>query len=300
MILGALCAGFACFAALEALLGQAAKPALSASELIRVSTLSPVEWRMHQDLRRHWYERWLRPLLLTWGSRLHLRPARIDPLSLIQAGVDPERLDGVELRLIRLISALAGAAIGAVLAFLVSTSLVLVPLLAWLGYIAPLRVLASARRRRQAALQRDLPELISMIRAFMTAGMPLERTLHVLSTNCRPDTVLKQEIRAALARYGLGSSIEQALQEIGPRTGVDEVSTFVTGLIQSRRAGSGLEAALRDHELVAQMNQRNRATTQAAAVSTKMLGVLGGIYLPEFVILIIIPLFWGIMQRAFG
>jgi Flp pilus assembly protein TadB len=300
MILGALCGALACLAALEALLGPATKPAVSASELIRTSTLSPAEWRMHQDLQRHWYERWLRPLLLLWGSRLHLRPARIDPLSLIQAGVDPERLDGVELRLIRLISALVGATIGAALAFLVSSSLALVPLLAWLGYIAPLRVLASARRRRQAAVQRDLPELISMIRAFMTAGMPLERTLHVLSTNCRPDTVLKQEIRAALARYGLGSSIEHALQEIGPRTGVDDVSTFVTGLIQSRRAGGGLEAALRDHELVAQMNQRNRATTQAAAVSTKMLGVLGGIYLPQFVILIIIPLFWGIMQRAFG
>ena len=48
------------------------------------------------------------------------------------------------------------------------------------------------------------------------------------------------------------------------------------------------------------LSERNRATAQAASVSTKLLGVLGGIYLPEFVILIIIPLFWGIMQRAFG
>jgi len=48
------------------------------------------------------------------------------------------------------------------------------------------------------------------------------------------------------------------------------------------------------------LNQRNRATAQAAAVTTKLLAVLGGIYLPEFVILIMIPLFWGIMQRAFG
>lgn len=300
MILGALCAGLACFAALEALLERRQIPALSASELIRATTLSPVEWRMHQHLRRNWYERWVRPLLLVWGSRVHLRPAHVDPLSLIQAGIDPDRMDGVELRAIRLIAALAGGATGCLLALVVSSSLALVPLLAWAGYITPLRVLAARRRRRQAALQRDLPELISMIRAFITSGMPLERTLHVLSTNCRPDSVLKQEIRGALARYGLGSSIEQALQEIGPRTGVDDLSAFVTGLVQSRRVGSGLETALRDHELVARMNQRNRATTQAASVSTKLLAVLGGIYLPEFVILIVIPLFWGIMQRAFG
>jgi len=57
---------------------------------------------------------------------------------------------------------------------------------------------------------------------------------------------------------------------------------------------------LRDQELMARMNQQNRSTAQAASVSTKLLAVLGGIYLPEFVILIMVPLFWGIMQRAFG
>jgi len=57
---------------------------------------------------------------------------------------------------------------------------------------------------------------------------------------------------------------------------------------------------LRDQELMARMNQQNRSTAQAASVSTKLLAVLGGIYLPEFVILIMVPLFWSIMQRAFG
>src|SRR5438132_1636029 len=154
--------------------------------------------------------------------------------------------------------------------------------------------------RSQTALHRELPELVSMIRAFTSAGMPLERTLHVLSANQRSDRGLRREIRLALGRYGLGLSIEQALQDIGPRTGLDDVTTFVAALAQSKRIGSGLEATLRDQELMVRLNQRNRATAQAAAVTTKLLAVLGGIYLPEFVILIMIPLFWGIMQRAFG
>ena len=99
---------------------------------------------------------------------------------------------------------------------------------------------------------------------------------------------------------GVFALIEQALHEIGPRTGIDEVTTFVAALAQSKKAGRGLEATLRDQELMVRLTERNRATAQAASVSTKLLGVLGGIYLPEFVILIIIPLFWGIMQRAFG
>ncbi len=299
-MLGALCAGLACFTGLQALFGRARPLHSSGIALIRATTLSPVEWRQHQRGREGWYQRWLRPIALLWGGRLHLRPTRLDPIYLIQAGIDPDRIDGVELRVVRLMSALVGGLIAFLIALLASGALVLVPLLAWAGYIAPARYLAQRRRRRQDAIHRELPQLVSMVRAFTVAGMPLERALHVLSANSQPDSVLRQEIRLALGRYGLGSSIEQALVEIGPRTGVDDVATFVGALAQCKRVGGGLEPTLRDQELMARMNQQNRSTAQAASVSTKLLGVLGGIYLPEFVILIMVPLFWGIMQRAFG
>ena len=300
MTLGALFAALACFVGLQAVFGVARPVHPSGTALIRASTLSPLEWRLHQRKHEGWYQRWLRPIALVWGARLHVRPARIDPLYLIQAGLDPEQLDGVEFRVMRLMSGLGGAVIGCLLAAFASGGLALVPLFAWAGYIAPARVLAGRRRRRQDRVHRELPQLISMIRAFTVAGMPLERGLHLLSTNTSPDSILKKEIRIALGRYGLGLSIEQALHEIGPRTGIDEVTMFVAALAQSKRAGSGLETTLRDQELMVRLTERNRATAQAASVSTKLLGVLGGIYLPEFVILIIIPLFWGIMQRAFG
>ena len=300
MTLGSLCAALACFAGLQALFGIAPRVHPSGAALIRASPLSPLEWRLHQHNHEGWYRRWLRPIALLWGTRLHVRPARMDPLYLIQAGLDPEELDGVEFRVMRLMSALAGAVIACLLAVIASVGLALVPLLAWAGYIAPARVLAGRRRRRQDQVHRELPQLISMIRAFTVAGMPLERGLHLLSANTSPDSILKKEIRIALGRYGLGLSIEQALHEIGPRTGVDEVAMFVSALAQSKKAGSGLAATLRDQELMVRLSERNRATAQASSVSTKLLGVLGGIYLPEFVILIMIPLFWGIMQRAFG
>jgi Flp pilus assembly protein TadB len=298
--IGAICLGLACFAGLQAIFGRPRLQHSSAIELIRATTLSPIEWRQHQRGQEGWYQRWLRPIALLWGSRLHLRPIRLDPIFLIQAGIDPDRFDGVELRVVRLMSALAGGLIAGLVALLASGALALVPLFIWAGYVAPARYLAQRRRRRQVAIERELPQLVSMVRAFIVAGMPLERALHVLSANAQPDSILRQEIRLALGRYGLGSSIEQALLEIGPRTGIDDVATLVGAVAQCKRIGGGLEPTLRDQEQLARMNQQNRSTAQAAAVSTKLLGVLGGIYLPEFVILIMVPLFWGIMQRAFG
>ena len=300
MTLGALCAALACFAGLEAVLGRMQPTRLSANELIRATTLSPVEWRLQQRGHEGWYQRWVRPIALLWASRLHLRPARIDPLYLIQAGLEPDQVDGVELRAIRLMSAAAGALLAGLVAIMLSGAFLLVPLLTWAGYVAPARYLAGRRRRRQDTLQRELPQLISILRAFTLAGMPLERALHILSANSQSDSLLRAEIQRALGRYGLGLSIEQALEEIGVRTGVDDVAMFVGAVAQSKRIGSELDATLRDQELMVRMNQRNRSTAQAAAVGTKLLAVLGGIYLPEFVILIVVPLFWGIMQRAFG
>lgn len=300
MTLGAVCAALACFAGLQAVLGRTRPTQLSANELIRATTLSPAEWRLHQQGHGGWYQRWVRPMALLVGGRLRVRPARIDPLFLVQAGLEPDQIDGVEFRALRLISGAGGALLAGLLSIAFSGAFLLVPLFAWAGYVAPARYLARRRGKRQDALQRELPQLISILRAFTLAGMPLERTLHILSANVRSDSLLRNEIQRALGRYGLGLSIEQALEEVGTRTGVDDVAMFVGAVAQSKRIGSDLDATLRDQELMARMNQRNRSTAQAAAVGTKLLAVLGGIYLPEFVILIVVPLFWGVMQRAFG
>ena len=71
-------------------------------------------------------------------------------------------------------------------------------------------------------------------------------------------------------------------------------------IAQGKRLGSGMEVILRDQELLVRMAQRNRATAAASQVSTRLMAVLVGVYLPEFVILVMIPLFWGVMLRAFG
>jgi len=300
MILGALCLALACFTGLNALVGGPYPgPRFATSDLIRVSTLSPIEWRMHQQARASWYQRWVRPFVLVCAHRLHLRPISLDPMFLSQAGLDANEFDATELRTLRLMGAVAGGAVGLLLGALAGI-FAIIPLLAWIGWIAPLRILANRRHRRQASVLNELPQFVSLVRAFLACGMPLEHTLHILTQHKPSDSPLTDEIRRALGRYGLGLSIERALEEVGPRTGVDDLQMFLTALNQNKRAGSGLDTVLRDLELMVRMNQRNRATARAAAVSTKLLGVLAAVYLPEFAILIVIPLFWGIMQRAFG
>ena len=104
----------------------------------------------------------------------------------------------------------------------------------------------------------------------------------------------------ALGDYGLGDTIDASLQRMADRVGVDELRTLVAAIAQGKRLGTGMEVILRDQELLVRMAQRHRAAAAAAQVSTRLMGVLVGVYLPEFVILVMLPLFWGVIVRAFG
>ena len=268
--------------------------------LIRISTLSPAEWRQYQQARGSPYQRWARPALLLWAHRLHLRPARVDQRLLEEAGLDATRFTRIDLQALRLSGAGLGLIAGAGLGLMVPGSTLLVPLLAWAGYVVPVGVIQRRRRRRQGRIRRELPDLIGIVRAFHRAGVPLERTLHLLAGQRASFPVLGAEIEGAMARYGLGLSLEQALEGVAQRTGLPEVYLVVGTLVQGRRLGSGLDDGLKDHEVAARAAQRNQATAEASRVSTKLLAILAAIYLPEFVLLIMIPLFLGLLQHAFA
>jgi len=303
-VLGALAASLATFSLLYGVFGIRRRLGISDRELVRVSTMSPLEYRSYQEHRRSVYERWLRPLVMLWGHRLRLRPMRVDRLFLIQAGVDPERFDGLELRALKVGSSLLAGAALFVVGLGAPSSLVLLPLAAWSGYVAPTWFLAARRRARQDQIRRELPDLVGVLRSFITAGVPMERALHLISSQSAEShlepNLLAGEIKVALGRYGLGATIEQALDELTQRVGVDEATLFIGALMQGKRLGTGMEQLLRDQELLVRMGQRNRATAEASRVNTKLMGVLAAVYLPEFVVLIMIPLFWGIIRRAFG
>jgi len=303
-VVGAIAAGLAVFAGLYGLFGVRRPLPARSQELIRASILSPVEWRRYQEQRRSLYERVVQPVVLHWGRRFKLRPVVIDRTFLVQAGIDPERMDGVELRTVKLAGAAGAGALALILSLAESGFLLLLPLGIWAGYVGPSWYLSARRRRRQDQARRELPDLVGVLKAFITAGLPLERALHLVSTQPweggPQGSILAAEIKLALGRYGLGVTIDQALEEMTARVGVDDVALFVGALTQGKRLGTGLERLLRDQEILVRMNQRNRATAEASRVGTKLMGVLAGVYLPEFVILIMIPLFWGIMRRAFG
>jgi tight adherence protein C len=297
-MIGSIACSLAVFFAFQVLASGRREPKPLA--LARISAMTSGEIRRHEvDVLPAW-RRWLLPPLRLLGTRLKLRPERIDRMFLIQAGLDPAEWQGPELRALRFTSAAVGALIAVLLSLLDAQAFLLLPLAAWVGYLFPVRYLKRRRRLRQEQVQRELPDFVGLLRTFMSAGLPLERSLHLVAAHAAGLPRLSEELKLALAGYGLGESIEEALEEMARRCGVDEMGLLAAALAQGKRLGSGLEQTLRDQELLVRWNQRNRATAEASRIGTRLLLVMAAIYLPEFVILIMIPLFWGIFRRAFG
>jgi tight adherence protein C len=297
-----LCAIAAALCLMGVLPARRSRPGLPV-QLARASTLDAREMAVIREAQRPPWERALQPLVEIAARRLRPSWAGIGEEDLRRAGVDVERFGVAELLTVKVLGALAGAGIVLVAATLAPGVLVLLPLSTFAGFVAPSVVVTRRRAARQARLLRELPDLVSLLKAFVGAGIPLEQALHLISAQLASGAqpgLLAGEIRRALSDYGLGMSIEGALQAMASRTGVAELEMLAAALGQAKRQGAGMERVLRDQETIARMQQRNRALAAASRVSTRLVGVLVLVYLPEFLVLILAPLFYGIFLRAFG
>ncbi len=236
-------------------------------------------------------------------TRLGTRARGISAQDLVEAGIDPESLTPAEVTTLKLLFAAAAASAALVLSSILPGLLLLIPAAAWIAFVAPSIYISRRRSHRKAVIVGELPDVVGLLRAFTNAQVPLEQALHLVSrqlADADPDNLLAGELRLALGDYGLGDTIEVSLSRMADRIGVEEVRTLVTGISQGKRLGAGMEMILRDQELLVRLAQRNRASASASQISTRLMGVLVGVYLPEFVILVMVPLFWGVMLRAFG
>jgi Flp pilus assembly protein TadB len=298
MLLGALLFSGAVFCFLVAVAPRPARlrPAHRGLELIRNSTLDrPPPSAADVAL--------LHTLLRRATARLGLRARGVTVQDLVEAGIDPELLTPAEVTTLKLLLGAGAAASCLALASVAPGLLVLTPAAAWLAFVAPSLYISRRRRRRKSDIVAELPDIVGLLRAFTNAHVPLEQALHLVSrqlAEADPGNVLAAQLRLALGDYGLGETIETSLSRMADRLGVEEVRTLVSGIAQGKRLGAGTEMILRDQELLVRMAQRNRATASASQISTRLMGVLVGVYLPEFVILVMVPLFWGVMLRAFG
>jgi tight adherence protein C len=162
--------------------------------------------------------------------------------------------------------------------------------LAGLGYYAPNLWLRQAIRRRQLELFEAFPDAIDLLTICVEAGLGLNAAIARVGEETRLRCpALADEFHLAELELRAGASRENALRNIALRTGLEEVSSLVTMLVQAERFGTSIAQSLRVHSDLLRTQRRLRAEEAAAKVPLKLLFPLIFCVFPSLLVVLMGP-----------
>lgn len=160
-------------------------------------------------------------------------------------------------------------------------------LLTLAGFILPWYFMLIKARTRQTKIQKKLPDMMDLIFVSVEAGLGFDMALK--RTTEKMPGPLSDEIKRTLDEMNKGRSREEALRGIYHRTGVEDLSSFITAVIQSEQLGSNIANMLRVQSTSMRQRRRQRAEQAAMKVPVKLLFPLVFFMMPALFIVILGP-----------
>lgn len=264
--------------------------------------LREVDERRRRQERR---ER-LQEVLEAVGERVAGEPGQRGALrkKLLHAGIRHPRAVPIYLG-VRVLAAAGFALLGFLGATALTVGLTRILLLtacgALVGLILPPLYLTRRVRRRKEAIQKGLPDALDLMVVCVEAGLGLNQTLvRVADETERICPELSEELVLTNLEIRAGTSREEALRNLGERTGVDDVRSLVGMLIQTDRFGTSIAKSLRVHSDDLRSKRQQRAEEAAAKTTIKMIPPLVFFIFPAIFVVILGPALIRIIEMFAG
>jgi Flp pilus assembly protein TadC len=159
-----------------------------------------------------------------------------------------------------------------------------------LGFFIPRFFLKRMINERQTRIRLGMPDALDLTVICVEAGLSLDQALLRVGEDLRhahPD--LSDEFYLMNLELRAGKPRAEALRNLYNRTGVDDVKSLVTTLVQTDRFGTSIAQALRVHSDSLRTERRQRAEEQAAKTTIKMVPPLVVFVLPSIIIVTLGP-----------
>jgi tight adherence protein C len=139
------------------------------------------------------------------------------------------------------------------------------------GYIFPGMVLARLAKRRAHKIRLSLADALDLLVVSVEAGLGLDQAMTRVGEELAfayPD--LSEELRLVNLEMRAGKARSEALRNLADRTGVDDLNSLVTMLIQTDKFGTSVAQSLRVYSETLRTKRRQRAEEAAAKTGVKM------------------------------
>jgi tight adherence protein C len=169
--------------------------------------------------------------------------------------------------------------------------------LASFGFYLPNMVLSRRVKNRQRAIFEDFPDALDLLTVCVEAGLGLDAALMRVAAEIKLGSpVVATELDLLLLELRSGFAKAKALRNFSLRTGVEDIESFSTLLIQADRFGTGIGASLRVLSDTLRTRRRMRAEEQAAKISLKLLMPLLFCIFPALMVVLAGPAFINIYR----
>lgn len=159
-----------------------------------------------------------------------------------------------------------------------------------IGYYLPNIVLSRVVAKRKQEIFETLPDATDLLIVCMEAGLSFDQALGKVASEIKiKSAVLSQELELVLMEVRSGFTRERALKNLALRTGIEEIDSLATMVIQSERFGTSIGDALRVHAETARSKRRQKAEETAAKIALKLLFPLIFFLLPAIFIVLLVP-----------
>jgi tight adherence protein C len=142
---------------------------------------------------------------------------------------------------------------------------------AGVAYMLPGMVLARMAKKRQHLIRLGLADALDLMIVTVEAGLGLDQAIQRVSEELAfAHKDLTDELRLINLEIRAGKPRAEALQNLAVRTGIDDVASLVTMLVQTDKFGTSVAQSLRVHAETVRTKRRQRAEEAAAKTGAKM------------------------------
>jgi len=196
----------------------------------------------------------------------------------------------------RAVALRSGLACGAVGLLLAAGFSLLAPAGAYLAFLAPGLVADRRAARSMREAERALVVAVEWIDALVSAGRPAELAVLAVAKEGTGSSRLDLALRSASAAAALGAPVFRVLAFEARAAGLASLARIGDELERSRDLGRGSRAVLTDARDALRRQERTRIIDAASRVDAKLMLVLVLCYLPALMLIVVVPLFVGLLS----
>jgi len=159
-----------------------------------------------------------------------------------------------------------------------------------LGWVGPTFYVRSRLKARQKEVQLALPDMLDMLVVCVEAGLGLNQALvRVADEIDHVSPIMSEQLALINLEMRAGTPRDEALKNFAERTGLADIRSLVSMLIQTDRFGTSVANALRVHSETMRTKRRQRAEEAAAKTTIKLVFPLVLFVFPAMFVVVLGP-----------